>query len=105
MTVHLLLYLPNGQWRWSKIGRDTLPVTGQVADHLGIPFRRTDPIPQSVEHLAFSLECCNEIRAEILWTAYVILHFFTPPRNRGGVIFLLQFVYVSVCLSVCLEFL
>ena len=27
--------------------------------------------------------------------------FFTPPRNRGGVIFLLQFVCVSVCLSVC----
>ena len=25
----------------------------------------------------------------------------TPPRNRGGVIFSLQFVCVSVCLSVC----
>ena len=24
-----------------------------------------------------------------------------PPRNRGGVIFSLQFVCVSVCLSVC----
>ena len=27
-------------------------------------------------------------------------NFFTPPRNRGGVIFSLQFVCVSVCLSV-----
>ena len=27
--------------------------------------------------------------------------FFTPPRNRGGVIFSLQFVCVSVCLCVC----
>ena len=26
---------------------------------------------------------------------------FTPPRNRGGVIFSLQFVCVSVCLCVC----
>ena len=27
----------------------------------------------------------------------------TPPRNRGGVIFSLQFVCVSVCLCVCLS--
>ena len=27
--------------------------------------------------------------------------FFTPPRNRGGVIFLLQFVCLSVCVWVC----
>ena len=27
--------------------------------------------------------------------------FITPPRNRGGVIFSLQFVCVSVCLCVC----
>ena len=26
---------------------------------------------------------------------------FTPPRNCGGVIFLLQFVCLSVCVSVC----
>ena len=25
----------------------------------------------------------------------------TPPRNRGGVIFSLQFVLVSVCVCVC----
>ena len=30
--------------------------------------------------------------------------FFTPPRNRGGVIFSLQFVCVSVCLCVCQMF-
>ena len=34
--------------------------------------------------------------------------FFTPPRNRGGVIFSLQFVcvcvFVCVCLCVCLLF-
>ena len=30
---------------------------------------------------------------------------FTPPRNRGGVIFSLQFVCVSVCVCVCPEFL
>ena len=30
-----------------------------------------------------------------------MISFFTPPRNRGGVIFSLQFVYVCVCLSVC----
>ena len=29
------------------------------------------------------------------------LKIFTPPQNRGGVIFSLQFVCVSVCLSVC----
>ena len=28
---------------------------------------------------------------------------FTPPRNRGGVIFSLQFVCVCVCVSVCLS--
>ena len=28
---------------------------------------------------------------------------FTPPRNRGGVIFSLQFVCVSVCVCVCLS--
>ena len=27
----------------------------------------------------------------------------TPPRNRGGVIFSLQFVCVCVCLSVCVS--
>ena len=27
----------------------------------------------------------------------------TPPRNRGGVIFSLQFVCVSVCLCVCVS--
>ena len=34
---------------------------------------------------------------------YYHFFFFTPPRNRGGVIFLLQFVCVCVCvcLSVC----
>ena len=30
-----------------------------------------------------------------------LFFFFTPPRNRGGVIFSLQFVSVCVCLSVC----
>ena len=29
--------------------------------------------------------------------------FFTPPRNRGGVIFFLQFVCVSVCVCVCVS--
>ena len=29
------------------------------------------------------------------------IYLFTPPRNRGGVIFSLQFVCVSVCLCVC----
>ena len=29
--------------------------------------------------------------------------FFTPPRNRGGVIFLLQFVCLCVCVSVCMS--
>ena len=29
-------------------------------------------------------------------------HIITPPRNRGGVIFSLQFVCVCVCVSVCL---
>ena len=44
---------------------------------------------------------------EIPTGPYVFLIFaqddlvFTPPRNRGGVIFSLQFVCVSVCLSVC----
>ena len=28
---------------------------------------------------------------------------FTPPRNRGGVIFSLQFVSVCVCVSVCVS--
>ena len=28
---------------------------------------------------------------------------FTPPRNRGGVIFLLQFVCVSVCVCLCVQ--
>ena len=28
---------------------------------------------------------------------------FTPPQNRGGVIFLLQFVCLCVCVSVCLS--
>ena len=32
----------------------------------------------------------------------VIIIFITPPRNRGGVIFSLQFVCVCVFLSVCL---
>ena len=27
---------------------------------------------------------------------------FTPPRNRGGVMFLLQFVCLCVCVSICL---
>ena len=29
------------------------------------------------------------------------IHLFTPPRNRGGVIFSLQCVCVSVCVCVC----
>ena len=29
--------------------------------------------------------------------------FFTPPRNRGGVIFLLQFVCLSVCACECVS--
>ena len=28
---------------------------------------------------------------------------FTPPRNRGGIIFSLQFVCVCVCVSVCIS--
>ena len=28
-------------------------------------------------------------------------NYITPPRNRGGVIFSLQFVCVSVCVLVC----
>ena len=33
---------------------------------------------------------------------YFIYFFFIPPRNRGGVIFSLQFVCVCVCVCVCL---
>ena len=33
---------------------------------------------------------------------FVCLFVFTPPRNRGGVIFLLQFVCLSVNVCVCL---
>ena len=36
-------------------------------------------------------------------SSYLHLHFITPPRNRGGVIFSLQFVCLCVCLSVCLS--
>ena len=32
-----------------------------------------------------------------------VRHFITPPRNRGGVIILLQFVCLCVCVSVCLS--
>ena len=40
----------------------------------------------------------------MVWGMILPRYLFTPPQNRGGVIFLLQFVCVSVCvcLSVCL---
>ena len=31
------------------------------------------------------------------------ISFFTPPRNRGGVIFSMQFVCVSLCVCVCVS--
>ena len=34
---------------------------------------------------------------------FLSVWFFTPPRNRGGVIFSLQFVCLCVCVSVCLS--
>ena len=33
----------------------------------------------------------------------LMMSVITPPRNRGGVIFSLQFVCVSVCLCVCVS--
>ena len=33
----------------------------------------------------------------------ICITFFTPPQNRGGVIFLLQFVCVCVCVCVCVR--
>ena len=46
------------------------------------------------------LQCIQKKKKIALITRKYMLFFFTPPRNRGGVIFLLQFV--CVCLSVCL---
>ena len=50
----------------------------------------------------------NETFCQIIFYDFInicnwILFFLTPPRNRGGVIFSLQFVCVSVCLCVCLS--
>ena len=39
----------------------------------------------------------------IISIALLQLKLITPPRNRGGVIFSLQFVCVCVCLSVCVS--
>ena len=43
------------------------------------------------------------IFVKVTWSLHDLLglYIITPPRNRGGVIFSLQFVCVSVCLSVC----
>ena len=39
----------------------------------------------------YTINCCREVK------------FFTSPRNRGGVIFSLQFVCVSVCVCLCVR--
>ena len=39
----------------------------------------------------------------LVFLTFFFLVFFTPPRNRGGVIFLLQLVCVSVCVCVCVQ--
>ena len=38
----------------------------------------------------------SRVKCLLLYTLFI-----APPRNRGGVIFSLQFVCVSICLSVC----
>ena len=42
------------------------------------------------------------LRAYIV-SSIIIIIIITSPRNRGGVIFSLQFVCVSVCVCVCLS--
>ena len=50
----------------------------------------------TTKRLTLDLARCN---AQTMIQATAI--FFTPPQNRGWVIFSLQFVCVCVCLSVC----
>ena len=54
-------------------------------------------IVDSYNYQLFSLRSITHI-----WLTLTI-SIFTPPRNRGGVIFSLQFVCVYVCLCVCLS--
>ena len=61
------------------------------------------------------IPCCIEMYKYIIISVVVLLDigvilsgrtpiiFITPPRHRGGVIFSLQFVCVSICLCVCLS--
>ena len=59
-------------------------------------------IRTAVKYLFLSLRsplCCG-----VNYVCGSFLLHFTPPRNRGGVIFSLQFVYVSVCVRVFLIF-
>ena len=44
----------------------------------------------------------SQYHISLIFLPGIFLFFITPPRNRGGVIFSLQFVCVCVCLSVCL---
>ena len=39
------------------------------------------------------MRCCSK--------SIFFFHIFTPPRNRGGAIFSLQFVCLSVCVCLC----
>ena len=58
-----------------------------------------------VHRLENMLNCLESI-AVVAIVLYDFIYFFiTPPRNRGGVIFSLQFVCLSVCVcvSVCLS--
>ena len=44
----------------------------------------------------------NDLKYVIyIFRVFIQKRIFTPPRNRGGVIFSLQFVCVSVCVCVC----
>ena len=45
---------------------------------------------------------CASASFVLQFSSYEHWVFFTPPRNRGGIMFSLQFVCVSVCLVVCL---
>ena len=48
---------------------------------------------------------CSKKHSDTFTSSYkiYIMLIFTPPRNRGGVIFSLQFVCVWVCVSVCVS--
>ena len=57
----------------------------------------------AINHFALLVSVCVHACARMFKSEWASVFVFTPPRNRGGVIFSLQFVSVCVCVSVCLS--